>query len=191
MHWCSCGPAAADAPGAVQPASGIASTAGRIPPLPSWPPEPALLRTAGAYLMSALSAISHAYALSSLRKVACRAGPAMGSKVPAPACPKNRRLAWACKALHIDEGIACTIFATQADSLKDTEGVLHDLLLQHLPPGRYLASLKVLDLEGNSFRCIPPALAAATSLTHLDLSCNQVCHSLHLVFRHHLFLCAS
>ncbi|BDA45432.1 probable leucine-rich repeat protein soc-2 [Coccomyxa sp. Obi] len=45
--------------------------------------------------------------------------------------------------------------------------------LQSLPKGRYLASLKVLDLEGNSFRCIPPALAAAAQLTHLDLSCNH------------------
>ncbi len=45
--------------------------------------------------------------------------------------------------------------------------------MQSLPQGRYLASLKVLDLEGNSFRCIPPALAAAAQLTHLDLSCNH------------------
>lgn len=47
------------------------------------------------------------------------------------------------------------------------------LRAQSLPKGRYLAGLKVLDLEGNSFRCIPPALAAARQLTHLDLSCNQ------------------
>ncbi|CAL8470968.1 g10510 [Coccomyxa elongata] len=45
--------------------------------------------------------------------------------------------------------------------------------LHSLPKGRYLASLKVLDLEGNCFRCIPPALAAAAQLTHLDLSCNH------------------
>lgn len=45
---------------------------------------------------------------------------------------------------------------------------------QALPKGRYLASLKVLDLEGNRFAGIPPALAAATQLVHLDMSCNQV-----------------
>lgn len=45
--------------------------------------------------------------------------------------------------------------------------------MQSLPKGRYLASLKVLDLEGNCFRCIPPALAAAAQLTQLDLSCNH------------------
>jgi Leucine-rich repeat (LRR) protein len=45
---------------------------------------------------------------------------------------------------------------------------------QSLPKGRYLASLAVLDLEGNRFTSIPPALAAARQIVHLDLSCNQV-----------------
>jgi hypothetical protein len=45
--------------------------------------------------------------------------------------------------------------------------------LQHLPPGRYLAGLQVLDLEGNRFSSVPPALTHARAVTHLDLSCNQ------------------
>ena len=45
--------------------------------------------------------------------------------------------------------------------------------LQHLPAGRYLKAITVLDLEGNSFQSIPEALRSAKQLSHLDLSCNH------------------
>ena len=45
--------------------------------------------------------------------------------------------------------------------------------LQELPRGRYLSTLTVLDLEGNSFLAIPEVLRHARQLTHLDLSCNH------------------
>lgn len=45
--------------------------------------------------------------------------------------------------------------------------------LQSLPRGRYLSTLTVLDLEGNSFLAIPEVLRHAGQLTHLDLSCNH------------------
>jgi len=49
--------------------------------------------------------------------------------------------------------------------------------LQSLPRGRYLKTVTVLDLEGNSFQSVPPALSSAKQLSHLDLSCN---HSLQI-----------
>ncbi|CAK0782533.1 hypothetical protein CVIRNUC_005751 [Coccomyxa viridis] len=45
--------------------------------------------------------------------------------------------------------------------------------LRELPRGRYLSTLTVLDLEGNSFLAIPEVLRHARQLTHLDLSCNH------------------
>ena len=48
-----------------------------------------------------------------------------------------------------------------------------DTCLQSLPRGRYLSTVTVLDLEGNSFLCIPEVLRHARQLTHLDLSCNH------------------
>ena len=47
------------------------------------------------------------------------------------------------------------------------------MCLQELPRGRYLSTLTVLDLEGNSFLAIPEVLRHARQLTHLDLSCNH------------------
>ena len=44
---------------------------------------------------------------------------------------------------------------------------------QHLPAGRYVKTITVLDLEGNNFRGIPEALRGAQQLSHLDLSCNH------------------
>ncbi|KAI7838717.1 hypothetical protein COHA_007513 [Chlorella ohadii] len=44
--------------------------------------------------------------------------------------------------------------------------------LTELPPGPYLHGLKVLDLGYNSWAVMPPALAAATSLTALSLANN-------------------